>query len=282
MTNKTFLFLILLFSMLTGCKEDSGYFWGYVEGRYTYIATNYGGILKELHVQRGDEVSKDTVLFELESQPESDEVMQTQAEIETQLSRTESLQADVQMQTLILDRREKLVKQNHIPEEEADTSRFKAIAAKKALLAGLFRVEALRSGKKIAEFKLAQKSLEAPFTGLVHNTYYTEGELVTSGTPIISLLHPDEVKIVFFIPEQLLGNYNLKDIVEFTCSGCSENIQARIDYISDKAEFTPPVIYSNETLAKLVFRVEAKPLLEKPYYTLRLFQPVQILTKKNN
>ncbi len=34
---------------------------------------------------------------------------------------------------------------------------------------------------------------------------------------------------------------------------------ATIAFISDRAEFTPPVLYSRENRAKLVFLVEAKP-----------------------
>ena len=34
---------------------------------------------------------------------------------------------------------------------------------------------------------------------------------------------------------------------------------ATITFISDRAEFTPPVLYSRDNRAKLVFLVEAKP-----------------------
>ena len=33
-----------------------------------------------------------------------------------------------------------------------------------------------------------------------------------------------------------------------------------MSYVSNEPEFTPPVIYSNETRAKLVFLVEARPV----------------------
>ena len=48
---------------------------------------------------------------------------------------------------------------------------------------------------------------------------------------------------------------------------------ARVDFISAQAEFTPPVIYSQEERARLVFRVEASP--EKPE-DLRVGQPVSV------
>jgi HlyD family secretion protein len=39
-------------------------------------------------------------------------------------------------------------------------------------------------------------------------------------------------------------------------------MSATISFIADRAEFTPPVLYSKENRAKLVFLVEAKPAQE--------------------
>jgi len=47
------------------------------------------------------------------------------------------------------------------------------------------------------------------------------------------------------------------------CDGCSADVPAAITFISNQVEYTPPVIYSNENRAKLVFMVIAKPAVEK-------------------
>ena len=44
------------------------------------------------------------------------------------------------------------------------------------------------------------------------------------------------------------------------CDNCPENLEARISFISREAEYTPPVIFSEQERAKLVFRVEARPV----------------------
>ena len=43
------------------------------------------------------------------------------------------------------------------------------------------------------------------------------------------------------------------------CDGCAAEVPATLTYISTEAEYTPPVIYSNETRSKLVYMVEARP-----------------------
>lgn len=47
-----------------------------------------------------------------------------------------------------------------------------------------------------------------------------------------------------------------------------------VTYISEEAEYTPPVIYSNETRSKLVFMVEAHPV--EGAAELHPGQPVQV------
>ena len=47
------------------------------------------------------------------------------------------------------------------------------------------------------------------------------------------------------------------------CDGCGAGVPATVSYVSNEPEFTPPVIYSNETRAKLVFLVEARPSVDE-------------------
>ena len=44
----------------------------------------------------------------------------------------------------------------------------------------------------------------------------------------------------------------------------SAPIPARVSYIANQVEFTPPVIYSQENRARLVFLVEARPEPDHP------------------
>jgi HlyD family secretion protein len=51
-------------------------------------------------------------------------------------------------------------------------------------------------------------------------------------------------------------------------------VAARISFIAPQAEYTPPVIYSRENRAKLVFLVEARP--EAPNPALHPGLPVEV------
>ena len=42
-------------------------------------------------------------------------------------------------------------------------------------------------------------------------------------------------------------------------TSCPADLEASIIYVSPRAEFTPPVIYSQTARSKLVFLIEARP-----------------------
>ena len=96
------------------------------------------------------------------------------------------------------------------------------------------------------------------------DTLYRPGEWVPAGAPVVSLLPPANVKIRFYVPETTVGTLRLGDAVSVRCDGCGADIAAAIRFIAPQAEFTPPVIYSRENRANLVFLVEARPNAPNP------------------
>ena len=88
---------------------------------------------------------------------------------------------------------------------------------------------------------------------------YVQGEWVNAGSPVVAILPPANVKVRFFVPEPQVGALRSGQRVDVACDGCGAPIAASISFISPQAEFTPPVIYSRESRAKLVFMVEARP-----------------------
>jgi HlyD family secretion protein len=92
----------------------------------------------------------------------------------------------------------------------------------------------------------------------VSDTLFVQGDWVPSGAPVVSLLPPGNVKIRFFVPEPRLGAVAVGQKVSVGCDGCAP-LTATISFIAPQAEYTPPVIYSKESRAKLVFLVEALP-----------------------
>lgn len=297
-----------------GCspRGPDGY-QGYVEGEFVYLASSQPGTLTQLAVARGQTVAADASVFALESQNETDAVAQARQQlqaaraqqadlltgkrraeinvIEAQLAqaRADAMRAETQ-----LTRDEQQYQAGGIPKSQLDDSRAAALSAAahvrelqsqlevarlpgrgEQIMAQAAQVRAAQSVLAQAQWKLDQKSVRAPHAGLVFDTMYRSGEWVPAGSPVVRMLPPENVKVRFFVPETVVGALAPGRPVQIHCDGCDADVPAVLSFVSDQAEYTPPVIYSNETRAKLVFLVEARPQ-SADAHRLRPGQPVQV------
>jgi len=250
-------------AILTGCSpRTANRFQGYVEGEYVYIASPLGGTLTNLTVARGDEVKAGRLLFQLERGSE----IAALNEAEKNLAQAK---ANLTLSEAEFARRLQLrTNQGVISAEELDQARAQRDADQA-------QVEAQDAALDKARWSFDQKEQFAPTNALVQDTLYRVGEWVAAGNPVVQLLPPANLKVRFFVPQAVLPKIKPGDAVEVTFDGGARPYPANINYISAEAEFTPPVIYSQENRAKLVFMVEAKfSLADAP--ALRPGQPVDV------
>ena len=85
------------------------------------------------------------------------------------------------------------------------------------------------------------------------------GESLAADAPVVSILPPENIFIRFFIPESDLPHVHQGDKVWLLCDTRMPKMSATISFIAPKAEYTPPVIYSESTRTKFVFLAEAQP-----------------------
>ncbi len=116
---------------------------------------------------------------------------------------------------------------------------------------------AAKAALEQARWVVGQKQQVAQTNGVVQDTLYREGEWIAAGKPVVSLLPPTHRKVRFFVPQDRLPDFQPGTSVKVGLDGVAEDLPAVISYVSTEAEFTPPVIYSRENRAKLVFMIEA-------------------------
>lgn len=101
-------------------------------------------------------------------------------------------------------------------------------------------------------------ALTAPAAGLVTDTLFEPGEFVPAGSLVATLLPPGNLKLRFFVPEADLAGVAVGHGPAVACDRCPAGLRAAVSWVSPQAEYTPPVIYSRESRAKLVYLVEAR------------------------
>jgi HlyD family secretion protein len=128
-----------------------------------------------------------------------------------------------------------------------------------------------------SQTRLDRRKVVSPVSGSVEQIYFRAGEMVPAGKPVVALLPPENLKVRFFVSEAVLPRIKLGDSVKVQCDGCAADLAATVSFMSRTSEFTPPVIYSTEERAKLVFLIEARP--QRPD-RLRVGQPVSVALTK--
>lgn len=299
---------IALVCILTACSRETR-LQGYIEGEYIYLSSNYSGILKQLLITRGDLVKQGQLLFTLDREPEISELQQAQNQL-TQaqqiladliakqrssvlqgiIAQQKQAAADLAYAKVTLQRNQQLFQKGATSKDAVDQAQarydrdlnlkrqYDANLAEALQGARVHAIDAQQQAVAAAAanvqkytWMLAQKSLYAPTSGRIFDTYFKVGEFVNSQQPVASLLAPQDIKLIFYIPEPQRSQLYMGQVVYFHCDGCRQREQARIYYIAPQAEYTPPVIFSEESRQKLVYRIEA----HLPLATAKRFYPGQ-------
>jgi HlyD family secretion protein len=283
-------------ALLAGCaKNSSGSFQGYIEGEYVYVAAPLGGALTNLAVARGDSVKAGQLLFTLERESEAAALAQVEknlaqahaqlddltkgsrpSEIAALAAQLEGAKANLKLAESQFDRAQELgnsrvnsqdaidqaraqrdASQAQVDQLTADLETAKLGGRTDAIRAAQAAVEAQAAARDKAKWSFDQKQQFAPTNAVVHDTLYRAGEWVAAGNPVVALLPPENLKVRFFVPQVMLPQIKVGQTVSVHCDGAANAFKAAINYISTQAEYTPPVIYSRETRANLVFMIEA-------------------------
>jgi len=221
---------ILLLLLLAGCSDPpKNRFQGYVEGEFVYVGSPLAGTLESLQVRRGQQVKAGDPLFTLDGTPEK--AAREQIEVALVLSEAEYARQD------------KLFRTGVAATQDWDRARSARDQDKQRLAQ--------------TDWSFVQKRQSAPQSGLVYDTLYRQGEWVAAGKPVVALLPPQNIKVRAFIPETRIGSIHYGEEIRVAVDGVRETFIGKVSYISPRAEYTPPVIYSRETRDKLVIMVEA-------------------------
>ncbi len=308
-------FALATLCLCAGCgNPNSKRVQGYVEGEFVYVASPLAGSLETLSVQRGAQVKIGEPLFALDDTSEKaarDEAERRLAQARAnwedtkkgkRTSEIESLEAQLQQareavtfSEAELARQEKMARtpgatsqqeldrarsvrdqdRQRVAQFEADLKTAQLGARSDLIVAAEADVRAREAALARAEWDLSQKSQAALQAGLVFDTLYRQGEWVAAGHPVVALLPPQNIKVRAFVPEARVGSIHPGDSVKVMVDGVGKPFDGKVSFISPRAEYTPPVIYSQESRDKLVFMVEAV-FDDKTAANLHPGQPVDV------
>lgn len=307
--------LLFLPALLSGCGDKPPAGWtGYAEAELVYIAPPVAGRLTELSVRSGEAVKAGQPLFALDATPEM--AADAEARARAQSAQAQAADADKgrrlpelavtqaqldqaraaeRLASIDLTRQQELLAKGFVAQARVDDaatvlaqSRARVVELDAALQVGRLPArdderdaaralaQAAESNRAQTAWRVEQKRQSAPMPARVQDVFMRPGEWVGAGQPVLALLPPANRKARFYVPQSTVGSLKLDAAVNLHCNGCGAAIPARISFIANGPEYTPPVIYSNQQRDKLVFLVEARPLKAEDAERLHPGQPLDV------
>lgn len=275
--------------------EQAPQFNGYVEARYVYAASTTAGPIETISVREGDRVLEGDLLFRLRAEQQIALLQAAEArvaaaeaglknlttggredEVDVVRASLQKAEADLSLARDTSARSGKLFAQGLIAQSKYDQDRAtlaSAEAAVKQLAAQLKVAElpardeqqlqaeanlsATQADAEKANADLADRTITSPAAGRIERVYFDAGEIVSAGTPVISILPEGALKVKFYVPETVRSGFALGDKVAVSCDGCPDGLTATLSYFASDPQFTPPVIYSRTERQRLSFLIEA-------------------------
>jgi HlyD family secretion protein len=251
------LFVCLL--LLAGCGKDDDSAWlGYAVGDNAFVAAPQAGWVARLGVQRGDVVKVGQLLFALDDVSQAsarDQAIATLAQMAGEMREAEA--------NLDLTHRE-LIRQSGLLRAAAGTKQAYDIAKSNydQAVARIAQIDAQEAQARAtlanARYQLSERDVVARTSGRIEDVFFRTGEYAPAMTPVVSILPPKNIFVRFFVPETQFARVKLGQRVAISCDGCAQALTATVTFIAQQEEFTPPVIFSNGSREKLVFKIEAR------------------------
>lgn len=274
-TSQMLLILAAILTIFACSQQASDRAQGYIEGHFTYLASNSSGKVETLFVRRGQRVKEGEVLANLEPQPESDTYQANVENLQQSIAERDAIQANLDFAKITYERNKILVEKHAIQISELDNAKANYTNLQAQLAKANANIASVKANLAQAKWTKDQKSIVAPLDGMVFDVYYRIGEFVKAQQSVISLLAPADIKAIFYVDEINLGRIKLNQAITVQCDSCSKTYEGHVSFISPEAEYTPPVIFSEQTNAKLVYRIEAI-FTPEDAYQLHPGQPVTV------
>ena len=273
---------------------------GQADATSVRISGKLPGRVVSFYVQEGDRVKKGDTLVHINSSAVDAKLYQAQSMENAASAQNQKVDAGTRVQLInsardmvlqakaaqtiakkTYDRMENLFKQGVVSEQKRDEafaayevangrvsvaeSQYEmalAGAQKEDKAAALAMKNAARGGVLEVESILEDRYLTAPCDGEVSEIYPQEGELVGSGTPIMSVLKNEDTWIVFNVREEMLNTLTMGKEIEVMLPGLDEKtIKAKVFYIRDMGSYA---VWSATKAAgeydSKTFEIKARPV----------------------
>jgi len=268
---------------------------GNIEAHESVLGFKVAGRIVELPVEEGQWVEEGQVLARLDAADFRQQVTLDEAalhvreselalalagsrrqEIEAAEQTLRDAEADLAQKNLDFDRAHQLHQKDALSAQDRDRAETNLRRAQAVAERARQRLDETREGTRKEQIAIAQANvrqarerirlsrvnldyaeLRAPRAGVVTVRPAELGEVVSPGTPVVTLADLDNVWLRAYVPETDLGRIRWGQPARLrTDTYPDKDYSGRISFIADKAEFTPKSIQTYKERVTLVYRIK--------------------------
>ena len=283
---------------------------GNIEAHESLLSFKVAGRIVELPVQEGQWVEASTVLAKLDNADYRQKVNIDEANVRvresnlaltTAGSRPQEIKAaeqsvadataEVEQRKLDLERAERLFSRDAVAAQDRDRAQtaFKRAQAQyqtaqqhlsevregsrpEEIAIAHANVKAARENLGLSRINLEYTTLRAPSAGVIAVRQAELGEVVSPGTPVVTLTDLEHVWLRAYVAETDLGRVHYgQEAVIRTDTYPGKSYRGRISFIADKAEFTPKSVQTFKERVTLVYRIKID--VDNPNHELKPGMP---------
>lgn len=288
--------LLLLPVLLAACSsgdEADLRLSGTIEATTVRVSAQVPGLVTHLAFDEGSVVRKDSLLVTVDTERLEHQLRQSDATQDEIANQERALEAQLRAATATRDnlatrlsRMTALLAEHAATQQAVDDLRTQRDAAEAQIAALRAQIAALGSrraqvdaGAQVLATQRRDASIAAPIDGTVLVRYTERGELLGIGSPVCDIADLRTMHTKIYIEEPTLAFFTLGMQLDVLVDGLEgKPLRGTLTWISDKAEFTPKSILTEETRTSLVF--PAKVTLANPDGLLKIGMPVSVVARR--
>jgi len=276
---KTIYFILITTTLFVACKEKENPYdaTGTFEAVETIIPANATGIIEQLNISEGQTLDSGVVIGYIDSTQLHLRKKQLEAQVKSIVTKkpNSSKQLAALQEQLKQAQREQqrlvnLLKADAATPKQVDDANAQVAIIKKQIAATQSTLDITSSGltqetgpvySQIEQVKdqLTKCKIVNPVSGTVLTKYAEAHEMAIPGKPLYKIADLSEIILRAYISGDQLSSIKLNQevtiLVDDAGSGYKE-YKGNIEWISDKAEFTPKTIQTKDERANLVYAVK--------------------------
>jgi HlyD family secretion protein len=130
---------------------------------------------------------------------------------------------------------------------------------------------AAETSVRASDERIARHVLHASHAGSVLEVHREEGEVVTTGAPVITMADVTRPYVDVFVPQADAGVAEIGRPAELRIDALDRALTGQVEYVGRRTEFTPKFLFSPRERPNLVLRVRVR--VDDPDHLLRAGLP---------